>query len=233
MPSYSFSDCHLDTDSRELVRAGAPVPVEPQVFDLLVFFLESGGRVVTKDEILEAVWRGRIVSDQALTSRIKAARRAIGDDGTAQRMIRTVHRVGYRFLGGTTQSASPAGEAEIRFVRDGAGRSIACAVAGTGPVVICPAWWVSNVVSDVEIPQVARFFGRLGAGLTLVRYDRPGVGLSDGTPCRGLDEEVEVLARVAAEFGGEGCAFFGMSMGGPTAIRYARRRPEAVPRLCL
>ena len=235
MPLYRFSDCQLDTDSRELVRDGAPVQVEPQVFDLLVFFLESGGRVVTKDEILDAVWQGRIVSDQALTSRVKAVRRAIGDDGASQRMIRTVHRIGYRFLGAEQAPASPpAAGPEIRFLRDGSGRSIAYAVAGTGPVVICPAWWVSNVVKDFEIPEVARFFGRLGAGLTLVRYDRPGVGLSDrDARARSLEDEVDVLARLVAEMGAPDCALFGMSMGGPTAIRYARNVPDRVRRLCL
>lgn len=96
---HSFGTCRLDTRRRELTRDGVEVPVERQVFDLLVLFARSDGRVLSKNEILEAIWDGRAVSDDALTSRIKAARRAIGDDGRSQRLIRTVHRIGYQFLG--------------------------------------------------------------------------------------------------------------------------------------
>ena len=95
---FAFADCTLDTALFELRRAGEIVPVEPQVFELLALLVRERGRVVTKDEILDEVWHGRIVSEAALSSRIKAARRAIGDDGGAQRLIRTVHRRGFRFI---------------------------------------------------------------------------------------------------------------------------------------
>ena len=73
--------------------------VEPQVFDVLVQLVANSDRVVTKDEMLQSVWGHRFVGDSALTSRIKAARRAIGDDGQTQRLIRTVHGRGYQFVG--------------------------------------------------------------------------------------------------------------------------------------
>lgn len=94
-----FEKYVLDTDRRELRRGESPVPVQPQVFDLLVHLIENRDRVVTKDDLLEAVWNGRIVSESTLISRINAARRAIGDDGDQQRLIRTIARKGVRFVG--------------------------------------------------------------------------------------------------------------------------------------
>src|SRR3954452_23446205 len=94
-----FDQCVLDTERRELCRGLAPVPVQPQVFDLLVYLIENRGRVVSKDELLLGVGNGRIVSESTLISRINAARRAIGDDGDQQRLIRTVARKGVRFVG--------------------------------------------------------------------------------------------------------------------------------------
>jgi TolB-like protein/Tfp pilus assembly protein PilF len=96
---YSFSDHALDTNRRELRRGTEPVAVEPQVFDLLVFLLLNRDRVVSKDDLIAAVWGGRIVSDSTLTSRINAARKAIGDSGEQQKLIRTIARKGLRFVG--------------------------------------------------------------------------------------------------------------------------------------
>ncbi len=96
---FNFEKCVLDTDRRELRRGESSVPVQPQVFDLLVYLIENRDQVVTKDDLLEAVWNGRIVSKSTLISRINAARRAIGDDGDQQRLIRTIARKGVRFIG--------------------------------------------------------------------------------------------------------------------------------------
>ncbi len=89
----------LDPDRRELRRAGGLIAVEPQVFDVIDFLIRHRGRVVTKDDLLDAVWNGRIVSESTLTSRINAARRALDDSGDEQRLIRTVTRKGFRFIG--------------------------------------------------------------------------------------------------------------------------------------
>jgi TolB-like protein len=96
---YLFSDYLLDTDRRELIRDQIAVPVEPQVFDLVVHLMQNRERVVTKDELIDTIWHGRSVSDSTLTSRINAARRAIGDSGASQSLIRTVARKGFRFVG--------------------------------------------------------------------------------------------------------------------------------------
>ena len=96
---YLFEDCDLDTDRRELQRGGSLVSLEPQVFDLLAYLVRHRERVVSKDDLLAAVWNGRIVSESAMTTRINAARTAIGDSGNAQRLIRTLRGRGIRFVG--------------------------------------------------------------------------------------------------------------------------------------
>ncbi|MGC1696160.1 MAG: winged helix-turn-helix domain-containing protein, partial [Pseudolabrys sp.] len=107
---YLFDTYALDTDRRELKRGSEPVSLEPQVFDLLVFLIENRERVVSKDDLITSVWRGRTVSDSTLTSRINAARKAIGDSGEEQNLIRTIARKGIRFVGtlGGEPVAAPA-----------------------------------------------------------------------------------------------------------------------------
>ncbi len=96
---FLFANHRLDTDRRELRRGLEAVAVEPQVFDLLVYLVENRDRVVSKDDLIASVWGGRIVSDSTLTSRINAARKALGDSGEDQKLIRTIARKGLRFVG--------------------------------------------------------------------------------------------------------------------------------------
>jgi DNA-binding winged helix-turn-helix (wHTH) protein len=96
---YFFEDCALDTDRRELRRGPDVVPTTPQVLDLLEYLIRSRDRVVSKDDLVNAIWNGRIVSDAALTTRLNAVRRAIGDSGEQQRLIKTFPRKGFRFVG--------------------------------------------------------------------------------------------------------------------------------------
>jgi TolB-like protein len=109
---FLFGDQSLNTERRELRRAHEPIAMEPQVFDLLVHLIKNRDRVVSKDDLIAAVWGGRIVSDSTLTSRINAARKAVGDSGEVQKLIRTIPRKGFRFVGdvraGDT-AAAPAG----------------------------------------------------------------------------------------------------------------------------
>ena len=93
-----FVDCELDLDRIVLRRGGEQIPIEPQVFDVLAFLVTHRGAVVRKEELLDEIWGARFVSESALTSRIRAARQAIGDDGTRQSIIRTVHGKGYEFI---------------------------------------------------------------------------------------------------------------------------------------
>jgi predicted ATPase/class 3 adenylate cyclase len=96
---YAFDGCELDTQRREFRRAGGLGALEPQVFDVLQYLLEQRDRVIPKDELFDRIWGHRFVTEATLSSRIMAARKAIGDDGKAQRLIKTVHGRGFRFVG--------------------------------------------------------------------------------------------------------------------------------------
>ncbi|HWZ38435.1 MAG TPA: winged helix-turn-helix domain-containing tetratricopeptide repeat protein [Bradyrhizobium sp.] len=97
--TLSFGDYEIDVERRELRRAKTPVHVEPQVFDLLVYLVQNRDRVVSKDDLIASVWGGRSISDSTLTSRINAARNAVGDSGAEKKLIRTIARKGLRFVG--------------------------------------------------------------------------------------------------------------------------------------
>jgi DNA-binding winged helix-turn-helix (wHTH) protein len=130
---WRIGEAEIDVDRREVRRAGAQVAVEPQVFDVLVHLVEHRDRVVTKEELLDTIWGDRFVSESALTSRVKAARRAIGDDGRSQRLIRTHHGRGYRFVGDVEalEGATPAA--------DGTADGMATRPATHGPAATHPA----------------------------------------------------------------------------------------------
>ena len=103
---FRFDEFEIDLGQQELRRSGQVVRIEPQVFELLVYLVRNSNRVVTKEELIESVWRGRAISEAALSSCVSAARRAIGDTGKDQRRIRTASKRGFRFVG-TIDDAMP------------------------------------------------------------------------------------------------------------------------------
>ena len=107
---YLFEDYTLDTERRELRRGEGIVPVAPQAFDLLDYLISNRERVVSKDNLISAIWNGRCVSDAALTTRLNVARSALGDSGEEQRLIKTLPRKGFRFVGAVREE-HPAGAA--------------------------------------------------------------------------------------------------------------------------
>ena len=145
---YLFGSFVLAPETRELLGAGLARPIEPQVFDLLHHLIRERERVVSTDELIDAVWGGRIVSDSAVSARISAARSAIGDDGKRQQWIRTVQRRGFRFVGPVettaSQSQDPPSPAStpgtshqrIAFCRSADGTRIAQASSGEGTPLV-------------------------------------------------------------------------------------------------
>jgi pimeloyl-ACP methyl ester carboxylesterase len=234
---FAFDTCQLDPSRFELRRDGATVHVEPQVFDVLRYLLEHRDRVVPKAELLDAVWGDRFVTDSALTSRLKAARRAIGDDGASQRLILTVHGVGYRFVGDVTVGSRPASRQrsqEIRYCNSPSGVRIAYASTGSGPPLVKAANWLTNLDLELESPIWAHWIDALSERHRLVRYDERGCGLSDWDVCEfGLDAWVEDLELVVDSVGLDTFPLIGLSQGGAVAVAYAVRHPDRVERLVL
>ncbi len=239
---FAFDRCQLDPSCYELRRDGAPVHVEPQVFDVLRYLIEHRDRVVPKAELLDAVWGDRFVSDSALTSRLKAARRAIGDDGVAQRLIATVHGIGYRFVGEVSASAAPVAvpapaptrEQAIRYCRSPEGVRIAYASTGSGPPLVKAANWFTHLDLEWGSPIWGHWIDALAAGRRLIRYDERGCGLSDWDVVEfGLDTWVEDLELVVDSIGLDTFPLIGISQGGAVAVSYAVRHPERVSKLVL
>src|SRR5213078_1369626 len=138
-------DYALDLERRELRRGAELVEVEPQVFDLLAYLVANRDRVASKDDLLAAVWHGRIVSESTLSSRITAARQAIGDSGERQQWIRTVARRGIRFVGDvrveqpapTAVDSLPAKpHQEVTFCKTPDGVNLAIAATGAGSPLV-------------------------------------------------------------------------------------------------
>ena len=128
--TYVFGEHELDLRHFELRRAGQRVAIEPQVFDVLAYLVAHRDRVVPKEELLDEVWRTRFVTESTLTTRVKAARRAVGDDGTRQAVIRTLHGRGYRFVAEVTEDPGRACRAPRTHCRTG--RTSTSAVRPTG-----------------------------------------------------------------------------------------------------
>jgi pimeloyl-ACP methyl ester carboxylesterase len=121
----------------------------------------------------------------------------------------------------------------VRFIRDATGARVAYAIVGEGPLILCPAWWVSHVERDWEHPGFRHFFTRLAEGFRVVRYDRPGTGLSDrDVPPRTLATEVQLLAALADALGDAQFSMFAVSCAGPVALTYAAAHPDRIRRLC-
>lgn len=128
---YRFGPFELDLATAELRAEGKVRAVEPQVFRLLALLVANGERVVTRDEMIEKVWDGRVVSEAAVSSRVKSARRAIDDDGATQRLIRTLHGHGFRFVGSVTRHASIAAASDATTIAAGAtGQATTTGTAG-------------------------------------------------------------------------------------------------------
>jgi len=240
---FVFGDCALDLDRFELRRAGQLRPVEPQVFDLLAVLIRERHRVVSKEELRDTVWGNRFVSESALTSRIKAARQAIGDDGRSQRLIRTARGRGYQFVAQVDETAqadsaanvSPAPPVqEIRFCTAGDGTRLAYATSGTGPPLVKAANWLSHLDYDWESPVWRHWLAELSRRFLLVRYDERGCGLSDWDIGRfSFDDWVDDLEAVIDAAGLNRFPLLGISQGGPVAIAYAVRHPRRVTHLVL
>ncbi len=242
---FLFEHYCLDPARRELVAGGRAVEVEPQVFDLLLHLIRNRHRVVSKDDLIADVWGGRIVSDSTLDSRINAARKAVGDNGQRQNVIRTVIRKGFRFIAPVDEVAeanpaaapiieSTAAKQNVSFCRSADGVRIACATVGNGPPLIKAANWLTHVEYDWDSPAWKPFLHWLAEQNHLIRYDGRGTGLSDrdvsDISFGAFVQDFEAVVNAANV---ERFAVLGISQAAAVAIDYAARHPERVSKLVL
>jgi pimeloyl-ACP methyl ester carboxylesterase/DNA-binding winged helix-turn-helix (wHTH) protein len=254
---YLFEGCEVDDEAYELRRDGVPVKVEPQVFEVLVHLVRNAGRVVSKEELLDTIWGDRFVSESALTSRVKAVRRAIADDGRTQRCIRTIHGRGYRFVAPVETVERAAGvdgrdalddtvgvdeaeriaadvESPIRYTQSD-GLNIAYQVTGSGTTdLVLVAGLVSHLMLDWTERRHAHFLHRLGTFSRLIRFDKRGTGMSDRPPgVPDLETRMDDVRAVLDAARSERAVLFGYSEGGPMSILFAATYPERVAALVI
>ncbi len=244
---YQFENCQLNIGSHELYVEGVLRDVEPQVFDLLRYFVENPGELISHDQLIEVVWGGRIVSDSVVSARISAARSAVGDDGSQQKIIKTVPRRGFRFvapvqLSGDDAARSPScGDSNwhrqtqrVRFCQSRDGTRLAFATTGSGYPFVRVGHWLTHLEHDWQSPLWHPFLLELGKSFEVVRYDQRGNGLSDwNVENFTLNAFVEDLEAVVNTGAAERFALYGTSQGVPIAIAYAVKHPERVSHLIL
>jgi len=247
---FLFEDYTLDSDRRELRRGPSLLSVEPQVFDLLIFLISNRDRVVSRDDLLASVWGGRTVSESTLASRINAARRAVGDTGQQQKLIRTIARKGFRFVAKVNEPAKHREpdvatkvqssktlsnlRQEIYFCTTSDGVRIGYAEVGQGPPLIKAANWLNHLEYDWVSPVWSPLLHAIAAEHRLIRYDARGNGLSDwDVNDVSFEGWVRDLESVVAATRVERFALLGMSQGCAVSIAYTVRHPERVSHLVL
>ena len=240
---FCFANCILDIDRRALLRDGVAVPVEPQVFDLLEFLARNAGAMVSKEQLVEVVWGGRIVSEATISARINAARRAVGDTGKAQAVIRTVPRRGFEMVATVevdgdrvVPEPQPASDMPqvIRYTTSKDGTSIAYGVSGSGPPVMRAGHFLTHLEVDWRQSVFRPFLQSMSRAHELVRYDMRGMGLSQAEAAGlTLDRYVEDMLAVADAAGLERFPILGISQGVPIAVKFATEFPDRVSRLVL
>jgi DNA-binding winged helix-turn-helix (wHTH) protein/alpha-beta hydrolase superfamily lysophospholipase len=235
---YRFGPFELDLVGGRLTRDGQEVRLRPKAFEVLQLLVENPARLVAKDELLDAVWQGRFVSDDSLTQALSDIRRALGDEAG---MIVTVPKRGYRLDAAVEGGPVGAGDrtaeapvAETRYALSGE-LSIAYQVIGNGPIdLVCIPGWVTHLEYGWEEPSLACFYRRLASFSRLILFDKRGTGLSDrdsGLP--NLPQRMDDVRAVMDAAGSKRAVLFGMSEGSGMAMMFAATYPERTQALIL
>lgn len=240
--TYRFADCTLNPDRHRLDRDGSELHVEPQVFALLHLLVSRAPALVSYDEMMAEVWKGRIVSDATVAARLSAARTAVGDDGRRQAIIRTVARVGVQMAVAVTRgpetpetpAVDPTKAQTIRYTRSRDGTAIAWAETGEGPPLLRAGHWLSHLEHDWSSPVWRPVLEDLGRGRRLIRYDPRGTGLSDRSlGAADVEHLADDLEAVADAAGLDRVPVYAISQSVPVALTFAARHPDRVSRLVL
>jgi DNA-binding winged helix-turn-helix (wHTH) protein/pimeloyl-ACP methyl ester carboxylesterase len=240
--AYRFGPFHLDVRERRLVRGGEAIPLRLKVFDTLLVLVENAGRLVTKQELLDAVWPETTVEENNLNHNVSVLRKALGEKATGQQYIETVPRVGYRFAApveavipqtGASTAIAKARQ-EIRYCTTSDGVRLAYATTGHGPPLVKASNWLTHLDFEWGSPIWRHWYTALSRHHRLVRYDERGNGMSQRDVADvNFDTWVRDLETVVDAAGLDQFPLLGISRGGPIAIAYAVKHPERVTQLVL
>ena len=250
---YIFGNCELDIDLYELSVMGESQKVEPQVFELIRHMVQNPSRLITLDELIKVVWRGRIVSSSTISARISAARNIIGDSGSKQLMIKTVPRRGFKFVAPVqsdaatnhissnklddsvaTYAQSTTINQHVSFCNSQDGVRLAYATTGSGYPLMRVGHWLTHLEHDWHSPIWRPFLEELGKEFKVTRYDQRGNGLSDwDAESFRLEDFTNDLESVVNSTSLTQFALYATSQGVPIAINYAIRHPERISHMIL
>jgi DNA-binding winged helix-turn-helix (wHTH) protein/pimeloyl-ACP methyl ester carboxylesterase len=247
---YEFGPFRLEIVERRLLRGSQPISLRAKVFDTLCVLVQNAGRLLTKDDLLKAIWPDTVVEENNLNHTISVLRKALGESATGQTYIETVPRVGYRFVTKVTPVAgtairdaafqSPIGskisglQQEIRFCRAVDDVRIAYSKVGDGYPLVKAANWMNHLEFEWNSPIWKHWVEMLYPHHTLIRYDERGNGLSDwNAKDLSYPRWVTDMETVVEAMGLQRFALLGISQGGAVAIEYAVKYPERVSHLIL
>ena len=241
--AYRFGPFHLDVRERRLSRGGEVIPLRGKVFDTLLVLVENAGRLVTKQELLDAVWPETTVEENNLNHNVSVLRKALGERATGQHYVETVPRVGYRFAAPvdaavpqTRASAVSIAKArqDIRYCTTSDGVRLAYATTGNGPPLVKASNWLTHLDFEWGSPIWRHWYTALSLHHRLVRYDERGNGMSERDVSDvSFDTWVRDLETVVDAAGLDRFPLLGISRGGAIAIAYAVKHPERVTHLVL
>jgi len=241
--AYRFGAFQLDTRERRLSRGCDVIPLRLKVFDTLRVLVENAGQLVTKQELLDAIWPETTVEENNLNHNVSVLRKALGEKATGQQYIETVPRVGYRFAA-TVEPAEPRAQAavasaekarqDIRFCATRDGVRLAYATIGSGPPLVKASNWLTHLDLEWGSPIWRHWWSALSLHHRVLRYDERGNGMSQrDVPDVSFDTWVNDLETVVDAAGLDRFPLLGISRGGPIAIAYAVKHPERVSHLVL
>jgi pimeloyl-ACP methyl ester carboxylesterase len=247
--AFRFGEFCLDPASGRLYRGRHPVPLTPKAFALLEYLVRAAGKLVSKQDLLTAVWPDVFVGDAVLKVTVRELRKALGDDPRTPRFIETAHRRGYRFIAAVS-AATADGEVEalqrppapsvvvppVRYARSGR-VNIAFQVVGSGPMdLVFVMGWVSHLEYFWNEPSFARFLNRLASNGRLILFDKRGTGLSDPVPVAelpGIEQRLDDVRAVMHAAGSSRAVLVGVSEGGPLCSVFAATHPEMTEALVM
>jgi pimeloyl-ACP methyl ester carboxylesterase len=243
LPAYRFGPFRLDVGERRLTRDGTVLPVRLKVFDTLRVLVENAGRLVTKEELLEAIWPDTAVEENNLNHNVSILRKVLGEKATGQSFIETVPKVGYRFVAAVeTEHPADAGvtrrrggtRQEIRYCTTRDGVRLAYAASGSGPALVKASNWLTHLDFEWDSPIWRHWWESLSRHHRVIRYDERGNGMSQRDVAGvSFDTWVEDLETVVDAAHLDRFTLLGISRGASIAIAYAVRHPERVCQLVL